>query len=529
MTDFLSQTSTSNGAAPVRGAVSQQLVDMIIEGVAGSGPAVVSTAPFTGEPLARLPQCTVDDVDAAFQRARQAQKEWAAWPAKKRSKVFFTLYDMIVERQDEILDIIQLETGKSRLHAFEELLDGAGSTLYYARHAPKLLSTKRRAGALPIFTQARESYQPKGVVCTITPWNYPLALGLDVVPAMLAGNAVVHKPDNETALSSLWPRMQAIEAGLPAEVWQVVLGDPSEIGDSLIDNADFVGFTGSTPAGKAIAQRAAATLTGCSLELGGKNPMLVLRDADIKRTVDAAIRGCFANAGQLCVSIERIYVDETIYDRFVTELGQKVRDIELSSSMEFTGAIGSLSSQNQLNRVRERVEQAVAAGAKVVAGGRARPDLGPFFFEPTVLVDVPPSARVYAEETFGPVVTVAPFSSEEEAVRLANDTSYGLNAAVFSKRVRRARGIASNIKAGTVNINEGYASAYASQDAPMGGMKQSGLGRRHGSSGLLKYTDQQNVASQHVVGFDPAYGLSPKQHAAFLTRCMKLMKAARIR
>ncbi|WP_433684574.1 succinic semialdehyde dehydrogenase [Nocardia sp. CA-119907] len=526
----MNQLSSMTAARSVgENALPNALIEQLMRGVTGPAAPVTTISPLDGRTLAAVPQSTPKDVEAAFDRARAAQRRWATVPVKQRAAPFLKFHDLMLARQAQALDIVQWETGKARLHALEELMDGVGSTLYFARRAPKLLSPKRRAGALPLFTQTRETYHPKGVVTTITPWNYPLSLTMDVIPALLAGNAVVHKPDTQTALSSLWPRMLLIEAGLPADLWQVVVGQPADIGDTLIDNADFVCFTGSTAAGKAIATRAAANLTGCSLELGGKNPMLVLRDADIEATAAAAVRGCFANAGQLCVSIERIYVDKAIYQQFIDTFGARIRALPLSAAMEFTGSIGSLTSAKQLDRVKTHVQDAVAAGAVVVAGGTARPDIGPYFYEPTVLIDVPPTAKLYREETFGPVVTIVPFDSEDEAIALANDTEYGLNAAVFSKDVKRARRIAARIQAGTVNINEGYAASYASQDAPMGGMKQSGLGRRHGTAGLMKYVEPQNISAQHVVGFDPAFGRTPAQHAAFLLHAMKTMKAARIR
>jgi aldehyde dehydrogenase (NAD+)/succinate-semialdehyde dehydrogenase/glutarate-semialdehyde dehydrogenase len=468
--------------------------------VVSSGMTTTVRTPFSGDPLVELPVSDAADVATAYERARVAQRAWAALSPAERAAPFVRFHDVILDRREEILDILQLETGKARRHAFEEVMDTAGCTLYHARRAPGLLGPHHRQGLLPLVTRTVELRRPKGVVALISPWNYPLALSVpDAVPALLAGNAIVHKPDTQTSLSTLWAIDRLIECGMPAGVWQVVTGDPAEIGDPLIGGANYVAFTGSTRGGR----------------------------ADVEKAAQGAIRACFANAGQLCISIERLYVHEKIYDRFAERFAHRVRAMRLGAG--YDADMGSLTSQRQLDTVIRHVQEAVEKGAKILAGGRPRPDAGPYFFEPTVLAGVTDDMELCRAETFGPVVSLYPFASDDEAVALANDSDYGLNASVWTRDTGRGRRLAVRIKAGTVNINEGYAAAYASYDAPMGGMKDSGLGRRHGSEGLLKYTEGQTVASQHLFGFEPVLGMPYEKYAALLSRGLKTMKRLRLR
>jgi aldehyde dehydrogenase (NAD+)/succinate-semialdehyde dehydrogenase/glutarate-semialdehyde dehydrogenase len=320
-----------------------------------------------------------------------------------------------------------------------------------------------------------------------------------------------------------------VALGLPRDVWQIVVGDPGEIGDPLIDNADYVSFTGSTRGGKAIAERVAPRLVSYSLELGGKNPMIVMADADVERTARGAIRACFTNAGQLCISIERMYVHEDIYDRFVPRLVELVKGMKLGTGLDFEAEMGSLTYQRQLDAVTRHVDQAVKEGATVLAGGKARPDIGPLFYEPTLLADVNGDMDLCANETFGPVVAIYKYRDEDEVVARANDTAYGLNASVWTKNPARGRRLAARIQAGTVNINDGYGAAYASYDSPMGGMKQSGVGRRHGAEGMLKFTEVQTVASQHIMDLEPPGSIGYDKFADVMATGIKLMKKLRIK
>ncbi|WP_184736570.1 succinic semialdehyde dehydrogenase [Streptomyces netropsis] len=524
----------SNPVAPVgvrtaADVVTPALVARLTTGVLGSG-TTANHAPFTGRKLADLPESTPQDVAAAFDRAREAQRRWAAVPVRQRAAVLLRFHDLVLARQAEVLDLIQLETGKARLHAHEEVQAVAVAARHYGRKAPAYLRPKGHMGVVPTLTKVTELRQPRGVVGQIAPWNYPFELSVgDALPAFVAGNAVVMKPDTETALTALWARELLIEAGLPADVWQVVLGEGPVVGPAVVAHADYVSFTGSTRTGREVAQGAAARLVGCSLELGGKNAMLVLRDADVEKAAAGAIRGCFSSAGQLCISIERLYVHESVADEFVRRFVARTKAMRLGTGLAYGADMGSLVSDRQLETVTRHVEEAVAKGATVLAGGRPRPDVGPLFYEPTVLEGVEAPMAVCAEETFGPVVSVYRFRDEDEAVGLANATPYGLNASVWTKDGRRGRAVAARLRAGTVNVNEAYAAAYGSARSPMGGMGDSGLGRRHGSEGILKYTEAQTVAQQRIMPLGPAFGLDDEKYAALMSSGLRAMKALRLR
>lgn len=497
--------------------------------VRGSAGEIEVVEPATGASMGRVQKSGSDDVVEAYRRARQAQVAWAGTAVAERAAILGRLADLMLARRDQGLDIIQRETGKARLHAFEEMLAAILSSQYYARHSAKLLAPRSVQGTFPVLTRAIELAHPRGVIGLISPWNYPLALCIDAVPALVAGNAVVHKADSQTPFSALWVRSLMVEAGLPPEVWQIVVGDPDEVGDPLVDGADYLAFTGSTKVGLSLSKRCGERLIGCSLELGGKNAMLVLADADIELAATAAIRACFGNAGQLCVGTERLLIDATVYPAFLDRFLDKIGMLRLGGGLDYLSDVGSLTSKAQLDRVVAVVDQARADGANVLIGGKARPDLGPYFYEPTVLADLPKDASADQDESFGPVVSVRPFSDLDEAIGQANDTEYGLNAAVFSRDHELAYGVAARLDCGTVSINEGYAAAYASQGGTMGGRKMSGLGRRHGPTGLMRFTEAQTIASQRLLGFDPPAGMSAKTYAGVIIGALRVLKALRIR
>jgi succinate-semialdehyde dehydrogenase/glutarate-semialdehyde dehydrogenase len=484
--------------------------------------------PYTGRSLGRIPAGLEPDVDVAVRLARAAQPEWAALSFSDRAKIFLRFHDLLLDRQRDLLDLIQIESGKARLHAVEEILDTAIVSRYYATRAEKMLRPRRRRGALPLLTETWEVRSPVGVVGFIVPWNYPLSLAItDAVPALMGGNSAVLKPDRQTSFTALWTVALLREAGLPRDVFPVVTGDGAVVGPLLAQRADFVMFTGSTRTGKLIAQQAGARLVGCSLELGGKNPMIILSDADMEKAVDGAIRGCFAGSGQVCVSIERIYVQQPVFDKFVNRFIERVRGLKIGAALDYSMDMGSLTSERQLNTVEEHVRDALLKGATLLAGGQRRPDLGPFFYEPTVLTNVRDDMKLYAEETFGPVVALYPFATEAEAIERANASAYGLNASVWTRDRARGFRVAKQIRAGSVNVNEAYAAAWGSVDSPIGGMKQSGVGRRHGREGILKFMESQTVAVERLLPIAPPRGIAPAVYARWMTRLLRVLRRFR--
>mgnify|MGYP006268230525 CR=1 FL=1 len=456
-------------------------------------PLVPIINPTSGKRIYDLPQLSAEQVADAFTKARGFAPTWAAVPVRERAAILRRLHGELMQNESRLLDILQLETGKSRAHAFEDFAGGAGAARYYGRKAPKFLKPTPTSPGVPVVTRTWVEYQSLGVVGVITPWNYPLALTLlDVLPALAAGNTVVQKIDNQTALTALFARLLAIQAGLPAEAWTIVAGDGAEVGNAVTDNCDYVAFTGSTATGRRVAERAAGRLIGFSLELGGKNPLIVLPSAKLENAAEIAIGGGYGSAGQLCVSIERVYVPNSLKAEFLGILASKVNSLIVGKSNDFTVDIGSLTGANQFARVSGFVDAAVSAGATVVAGGKALPEHGPYFYAPTVLTDVAHDSPAGCNEIFGPVLVVFGYDDVEEAIRLANDSEYGLNASVVGNQ-EEAVSVARRINAGSVNVNEGFRATFASMDSPMGGMKHSGKGRRNGRAGIVRFTDQRTV------------------------------------
>lgn len=517
-------------------------VRTLLDRVAASPGAATHTsyAPYTGAPIAAVPLSTPDDVARAARAARAAGRLWAARPLRERTAVLSAVHDLVLSRQSDVLDLIQLETGKARVAAFEEVADIAIIARHLALRAGRYLRPRRVSGLVPGLTSTRVLRHPVGVVGIIAPWNFPLTLTLgDVLPALVAGNAVILRPDPQTALTALWAAELLEEAGLPAGVLQVVVGDGPTVGSAVVEHVDHVSFTGSTRTGRVVGALAGERLVPATLELGGKNPMYVADDVDVEVAAEGAVRAAFVGAGQVCVSIERLYVHTDVIAAFTQAFARRTRALRLGAGLDYRSDVGSLTSAAQLATVVEHVEDAIGHGATVVTGAVHRTDLGPWFYEPTILTDVPPEARLYREETFGPVVAIYPVASDDEAVAAMNDSEFGLNASIWTADPRRGAALARRVRTGSVNVNEGYVASWGSAGAPTGGVGSSGYGVRHGREGLWETTRLQTVAVQHAahglvgtrgpgIGLRRLFDLGAQTWPAVFTELLKVMKAARL-
>jgi acyl-CoA reductase-like NAD-dependent aldehyde dehydrogenase/choline dehydrogenase-like flavoprotein len=460
--------------------------------------------PATGETLATVPELGGDEVRAMVTGARAAQPGWEAVGFEGRAEVLLAARNWLVANGERVVTTICGETGRPPDETqFAELAYGVSALEFWAKQAPAYLADEEIQSASP-FVRGRRlvvRYAPLGVVGVIGPWNYPLNNSFgDCVPALAAGNAVVLKPSEVTPLTSLLMAEMLAECGLPAGAFQVATGR-GETGAALIDEVDFVMFTGSVATGKKVMARAAETLTPVSLELGGKDPMIVLADADLERATNAAISYGLNNAGQVCISVERIYVEDAVHDEFVERLTEKVRTLRQGPpGAPGTVDVGAIIFEPQLDLIDSHVKDAVAKGARVLTGGERLPGPGRFY-PPTVLAEVDHSMRCMVEETFGPTLPVMRVRDAEEAVALANDGPYGLQASVWTRDEVRGEEVARRIEAGVACVNDAQVN-YGALELPMGGWKSSGLGSRHGTDGIRKYTKRQSLMV--VPGYAPS-------------------------
>lgn len=448
--------------------------------------------PATIEFVGELPIDSSAEVAAATARARQAQTEWQARSFEDRAKALRRFRDLLIDEQDRLADIVTSETGKPRGDVFgNELFYVCDAIGFWTKSAEKWLKQRKIRPHLFKVKKVLSIYQPLGLIGIISPWNFPLVLTAgDAVPALMAGNAVIIKPSELTPFTALFVAELARKTGFPDNLLQVVIGGP-ETGEALIDNVDMISFTGSVEVGKHVMRRAADRLIPISLELGGKDPMIVLEDADLERAANACVWGALMNCGQVCTSIERVYVEEPIYQTFVGKVVDRVRQLRQGPSGDEV-ELGSMSSEEQLKKVIRQVDDAVSKGATVLTGGQTNPSFPGFYYEPTVLVNVTHDMSIIQDETFGPVIPIMKVNNADEALRLANDSRYGLDAIVFSRDTVKARQMAQHLYTGTVCINDGLVN-YIIPEAPMGGVKDSGFSRRHGPEGIRKYCYQKTI------------------------------------
>jgi len=457
---------------------------------------IIAHDPSIVEEIGRAPLMDASQVSAAVNRGRMAQPAWARLSYRERARFILHAREIVLDQLEDIAKLISRETGKPKSEAISmEIVPTLDLMQHFAHNTRKLLD-RRKIDLGQYNFMARSSYivyKPLGVVGIISPWNFPWATPLDeVVMALMAGNGVVVKPSELTPLTALKIADVFKQAQLPEGLLAIVTGDGST-GAALVDaGVNKIMFTGSVKTGKCVAEAAAKHLTPVVLELGGKDPMIVLEDADLENAARAAIWGAFCNSGQACASIERCYVHESIAEKFTDLVVQETRRLKQDKASTDAIDIGAMTNERQLEIVEDHVSDAVERGAQVRTGGHRLENGGGWFHQPTVMTNVDHSMKLMRDETFGPVLPIMTFKTDEEAIRLANDSIYGLTASVFTRDIARGRRIAPQIDAGTVMINE-VVYTHAVAQTPWGGVKQSGYGRTHGRLGLLELVSAQHI------------------------------------
>jgi aldehyde dehydrogenase (NAD+) len=489
-------------SAAEKSSVKRDFYHLIINGEkveSSNGGTIKTYNPATGELVANVAKATKEDAEKAVQAARQAfdHGKWRKYPVNKRSRVLNKIASIMRSRFNELVELEILDTGKSLLTAQGQVNQAIEDFEFYAG---AIVSHGGRVNALPGQFHNYTEKEPVGVCAQIIPWNYPLMMAAwKIAPAIAVGCSVVVKPASLTPLTAILLGEICLEAGIPAGVVNIVPGSGSEVGNYLVEHelVDKVAFTGSTPIGKNIMERASQTLKRVTLELGGKSPNIVFEDCDMEAAVVGSLYGIFYNTGQSCEARSRLYVHEDIYDEFVNKFVEKTKQLRLGNPFDEGTQVGSIIDQNQLDVIDGYVQSAIADGADILAGGKAAVVAGfenGYWYEPTVIANVNHEMKVVKEEIFGPVVVIMKFKDEKEAIKLANDTEFGLGSAVWTKDGARATRVAGQIQAGIVMVNCPFS---AMPGTPFGGYKQSGFGRELCIETLDLYTETKSIVSYY--------------------------------
>ncbi len=474
----------------------EQEIHQAHNGVAQAGEEIQVENPATGQIVGTVPDLGPAAVAEMARRGREAQPAWEAYGFEGRGRIMLRAQKWLIDNSERVIETIISETGKTFEDAsLAEISYAAHAFGFWAKNAPEYLADERvKSGQ--ILVKGKKlilRHRPLGLIGVIGPWNYPLTNSFgDCIPALMAGNSVILKPSEITPLTSLLLAEGLRECGLPEDVLQIATGRGAT-GAALVEEVDMIMFTGSTRTGRKVAEAAARRLIPVSLELGGKDPMIVLSDADLERAANFATYYSMQNAGQTCISIERVYVEEPVYDEFVAKVSEKVRALRVGppqgpGSVE----VGAITFPPQMETIETHVADAIDKGARVLTGGHPVQSGGGRFYEPTVLVDVDHTMKIMTEETFGPTLPIMKVTDSEQAVKLANDSPYGLGSSVFTRDIPRGEEIARRLEAGAANVNDAMIN-YTALELPMGGAKASGLGSRHGAGGIRKYCSQQAI------------------------------------